>query len=109
MEHIIQITPRSGKLIEIHRSTKNEETTTLFASPFFSLGEAAQYLGLGLTYTRQLISHEILNKSHAGKRPFHIDDLNYAADYMKVNRELMDKIFTRDLVKKGTKKDAQRN
>jgi hypothetical protein len=69
----ILMTHASGKLV------KNQETGAYFLSPFFTLDEAATFLGVGPATVRDLVRNKELIKRHRGQAPYHVEDLNQYA------------------------------
>jgi hypothetical protein len=81
-KNLIFLLPTSGKLVQ------NPDTGVLYVSPFFSLDEAAQFLGIGVSAVRDLVRRGELVKRHTGQCPYHVDDLCHWVQFSKFKTEL---------------------
>lgn len=79
----VYMSPCMGRLIF------DPENRSYFMSPFFSLDQAATYLGVGAATVRELVRSGELLKRHSGQSPYHVDDLVECASLMKFKVRLV--------------------
>ncbi|MCP5544869.1 MAG: helix-turn-helix domain-containing protein [Akkermansiaceae bacterium] len=83
---LVYLNPAMGRLVF------DEDSNSYFVSPFFSIDQAAAYLGVGVATVRTLVRDGMLSKRHSGQFPYHVDDLADCSCAMKFTTQITDKV-----------------